>query len=177
MKKLNHILAIGCALIVLAFSADAQVYSVYTKLVDKNCRTLKTDEETGSSTRQCPGLGKWSLLTLYDDQRMSVNVVAPDRKTYELNYWSVITTAFSSLGDKAEWRVRKEKDGAITPIALIVRVNAAKSENGGKRTSYLTVAKITDGEICVTDKIGSGRNANLLARQAADESANRSCLQ
>ena len=177
MKRFNHILAVGVVLVGLAFSVDAQVYSVYTNLADKTCRTVKTDDETGSSTQQCRGFGKWSLMTLYDDQRMSVNVVAPDRKAYELNYWSVITTAFSSLGDKAEWRVRKEKNGVATPIALIVRVNAAPGGNGGGRTSYLAIAKITDGDICVTDKIGVQRNANLLARQAADEAANKPCLQ
>ena len=51
------------------------------------------------------------------------------------------------------------------------RSRAAKQEN-----SYLAVTKITPTEICVTDKILSGANANEDARRAADTAATKPCL-
>ncbi len=108
---------------------------------------------------------------------MSITVVTPDNREHSLDYWNIITRSFSSLGDKAEWRVVK-RNGKITPIALIVRVDSSeqKNLNAPKKTSYLAVAKITPEEICVTDKISPTVDANEQARQAADNSANKACL-
>jgi hypothetical protein len=106
------------------------------------------------------------------DVRMSIDVITPDGTAHELNYWSVITSGFSSLGPRAEWRMRGGR-----PIALIVRVNASENpENASQLTSYLAVAKITPREICVTDRIAPAPNANEAARTAADSSAGRPCL-
>ena len=79
---------------------------------------------------------------------MSISVVSPDNKAHALDYWNIITRSFSSLGEKAEWRVVKRK-GKITPIALIVRVDSSEQQNlnSPKKTSYLAVAKITPEEI------------------------------
>jgi hypothetical protein len=94
-----------------------------------------------------------------------------------LNYWQVITSAFSTLGEKAEWRVTKTK-GKLMPLALIVRVNASENPDDAKKvTSYLAVAKITAQKICVTDKINPGRTQNEEARRAADSAATKACLE
>lgn len=177
MKKFNGLILATSFLIVLTGSANAQTSSVYTNLAGSGCKTVETNEETGGLTQECKGFGKWTLMVLDDDSRMSVNVVTPDKKTFELNFWSVVTSAFSSLGTKAEWRVKKEASG-LTPVALIVRVNSSSDASGKTvRQSYLAVTKITGAEICVTDKIADGKNANQLARNAADNSADKSCLQ
>ncbi len=176
MRKTNLILALILTLTAIG-SAKAQISSVYTNLTKPNCRTTEMNKETGSSVQKCRGFDNWSLIILDDDDRMSINVAAPDEKKYELNFWSVVTTAFSSLGNKAEWRVRKDENG-ITPIALIVRVNATSEATGRRaRQSYLTVSKITDGEICVVEKISSQKNANQMAHTSADNSAGKPCLQ
>ena len=151
--------------------------SVYTKLVGKGCKTLTTDKETGSITQVCPGVGGYRLKVDHDDDRATITIIDPAGKEHALNYWQVVTTAFSSLGEKAEWRVIKKK-GKTTPIALIVRVNASEDpENSRKITSYLSVAKMTAQQACVITKIKPGATQNQEARRAADAAANQPCLE
>ncbi len=152
-------------LLLLASGPD----SVYTDLAQDHCKTVRIAEETGGSEQRCPGTAGYDLLVLDDDDRMSVTVVAPDGKEHPLDYWSVVTTAFSSLGEKAEWRVVQKK-----PVALIVRVNSVNPETE-RPLSYLAVAKITPQAICVTDVVPSSPTANEEARQAADSAADRPC--
>jgi hypothetical protein len=159
----------------LSFNGAAQTNeSVYTELTEAKCKTIKTGEEF--AVRSCPGVGGYKLLAADDDARGSITVVDPRGKEHPLNYWHVITPAFSYLGDKAEWRVVK-KNGKITPVALIVRVNASENqEDPNKKSSYLAVAKITPQQVCVTDKIAPGATANEEARRAADASSSKPCL-
>ncbi|PSB03329.1 hypothetical protein [Merismopedia glauca] len=151
------------------------VDSIYTNLTGSQCRQVSITEPSGSVSR-CVGFGKYKLLVLEDDLRVSVNVITPTGKTFPLNYWQVITSNFSSLGNKAEWRVSK-KQGKVSPFALIIRVNAYEfPEQPEKFRSYLAVAKITANQICVIDKIPPSANQNQLARQAADNSGNKPCI-
>lgn len=157
--------------------ASAPITSMYTGTSGKGCRTIKTYPETGDSVWRCPGVAGYQLEVAEGDLRMNITVVAPSGKKSDLNYWGVITSGFSSLGDKAEWRVQKI-NGKTTPIALIVRVNASENpETPEKTTSYLAVAKITPAKTCVTDKIGPSATANEEARRAADSAANKPCLE
>jgi hypothetical protein len=145
---------------------------VYTSLDTAHCRLLSTDPETGGALHRCGGVGGYALNVADDDARMSVGVVAPGGRVHELSYWGVITGNFSSLGPRAEWRVRGTR-----PYALVVRVNAYEDPaNPSRPTSYLAVARISARGSCVTDRIGPSANANELARRAADSSANRPCL-
>lgn len=179
MMKFSYNLLVFSAVCMINLSAGAetQITSIYTDLSGNNCKIIKEDRETGSSVRRCPGVGGFHLLIADDDSRMSISVVTPDRKEHPLDYWNVITRSFSSLGNKAEWRVIKHQE-KIAPIALIVRVNAYEHGDlaSPKNKSYLAVAKITAGEICVTRKIGPTVNANEQARRAADHSAKQLCL-
>lgn len=151
--------------------------SIYTNLSESSCKTIKVDEETGSSVQRCAGVAGYKLQVEDDDLRQSVTVITPNGKKHPLNYWQVITSAFSSVGDKAEWRVER-RGGKTVPTALIVRVNASENPDApDQKTSYLAVAKITPNEICVTAKIKGGPSANAEARRAADASANQPCLQ
>jgi hypothetical protein len=155
----------------------ARITSVYTELSGGRCKTIKEDKETGSSVKRCPGVGGFRVQVEYDDNRMSLTLIASDNKEYPLDLWNVITPAFSSLGNKAEWRVAARKDGT-TPVGLIVRVNAYEQEDPSapKRKSYLAVAKITRQEVCVTDKIDSSADANEEARRRADRATDKPCL-
>jgi len=160
-----------------ASHALAAIVSVYTDLSENVCTTLEYNEQEASSTQACEGTHGYRLLVLDGDARQSVTIIAPDGREHPLDYWSVITGGFSALGEQAEWRVLGA-DEAATPIALIVRVNAEEFEDdGGTRTvSYLAVAKITSDGSCVTDRIAPGPEQKERARQAADTSADRSCL-
>jgi len=151
--------------------------SIYTDISGSRCRTISVHRESGATVQSCPGVAGYKLEVEDDDARMSISVVAPGGKKSELSYWQVITSNFSSLGNKAEWRVTTVK-GKTTPVALIVRVNANEDpSNPQKTTSYLAVAKITAEKTCVTDKIGPGATANEEARRAADSAATRPCLE
>lgn len=157
-------------------SAASSLDSVYSDIKPGDCKTISVEKETGASVQKCSGIEGYDLLVEDDDLRQSITVLSPDGKRHPLNYWEVITTNFSSIGDKAEWRVEKD-GGKVRPVALIVRVNANENPNSpSDKTSYLAVAKITTGNICVTDKIKGGASGNEDARKAADASANKPCL-
>jgi hypothetical protein len=156
-----------------ASDSSAAIRSVYTSLGEAECRLVEQDEETGDTTSRCPGTAGYALLVHDWDARMSVSVVAPGGRTHALRYSGVVTSNFSSLGPRAEWRMR-----GATPIALIVRVNAFEDpEVPNRATSYLAVARITGGAACVTDRIPpTTPNANEAAQQAADRSASKPCM-
>ncbi|HYR08793.1 MAG TPA: hypothetical protein VEQ60_13515 [Longimicrobium sp.] len=155
--------------------ADADtgaVSSVYTSLAEADCRVIEIDEESEGSVSRCPGAAGYALKVLEGDLRQSIDVITPDGKEHPLNYWSVVSGGFSSVGPRAEWRMRGGR-----PFALIVRVNASENpEDATQITSYLAVARIAPGPVCVTDRIAPTAEANVAARAAADRSAGRPCL-
>ena len=156
--------------------AQERIVSVYSDLASSKCKTIKTDRETGASTQSCPGIASYKLLVHDDDSRQSITVITPDRKEHDLDFWEVVTNAFSSVGQKAEWRVIRDK-AKVTPIALIVRLNASEdAANPSRITSYLVVTKLTPGKICVTHRISQSAKANEAARRAADSAATADCL-
>jgi hypothetical protein len=159
-----------------ATAAADRIDSVYTDIAGSTCATLAVDEEVGASTQRCPGIAGYALLVEDDDARMSITVVAPNGEQRPLDFWQVVTMAFSTLGEKAEWRVKRQ-NGELVPIALIVRVNANEGDDPAVTTSYLAVAKITPQAACVTDRIAPAADMNLQARVAADAAAEKPCLE
>lgn len=178
MKYWFGLTCLSVTLLLSTPSARAQnrISSVYSDLAAARCRTIEVDEEVGGSVQRCAGKGGYQLLVLDDDSRQSITVIDPSGKEHPLDFWEVITGAFSSVGNKAEWRV-STLNGKLTPHALIVRVNATEDPEHPQRfRSYLAVAKITTSEICVTHKISGGARGNVAARRAADGSAKSPCL-
>lgn len=150
--------------------------SIYTDLIGRRCRTTEIYKESGGSEQRCPGVGGYRLQVNEGDSRMTITVVAPGGKRHPLDLWTVVSTAFSSVGEKAEWRV-KRNGKKVTPVALIVRFNVSNNPDDPlSETSHLTVAKITPRQICVTDTIAPSPTANEEARRAADVAASRPCL-
>lgn len=118
----------------------------------------------------------YNLIVEEGDLRTNIKVVAPGGVAHSLELWTVVSSAFSSIGPRVEWRMAK-RGAKSTPVALIIRYNASENvDNPDKTTSYLAVAKITASETCITDKILPGPNANADARRAADAAATKSCL-
>ncbi|MDT4897467.1 MAG: hypothetical protein QOH25_2544 [Acidobacteriota bacterium] len=153
--------------------AAAPISSVYTSL--SGCKLVKTGHDW--SVQACRGVGGYNIQLEYDDARESITIYSPDRQKHPLELWRVVSSGFSSVGQKAEWRVTS-KNGKVVPVALIVRFNASENpEDSTKVTSYLVVAKITPQKICVTDKIAPSATANEEARRAADASADKPCLE
>jgi hypothetical protein len=177
-SRMTNVVLLLVAVLATATTLSAQtVQSVYTDLDSRKCRTLKTTEDEGGSYEgKCPGVAGYTLIVTEGDLRQNIEVVTAKGKKHSLDLWTVVSSAFSSLGPKAEWRMTRQK-GKLVPFALIVRYNASENpEDSSKITSYLAVAKITANSICVTDKIAPGTNANELARKAADGAANKACL-
>jgi hypothetical protein len=165
-------------LLFLAVNVLAQTNSsLYTPLAEKQCKAIKgPDPQTNDYEGRCRGVGGYTLIVTEGDLRQNVTVVTPKGAKHSLELWDVISGGFSSVGAKAEWRMAKQ-DKKLVPVALIIRYNANEDpESPNKQTSYLAVTKITDTEVCVTDKVNPGANANEDARRAADDAVNKPCL-
>lgn len=160
----------------LAHAAPSRIDSMYTSLADTACKTLESSEEGGGSYKgRCPGVAGYQLNLLEGDLRQSLTVIDPQGKEFPLEFWSVVTPNFSTVGQKAEWRMKKEGSKTV-PIALIVRVNASEDpEKPEKNTSYLVVTKLTANAVCVTDVVKPSSTANHEARILADKSATVAC--
>jgi hypothetical protein len=176
--NVTHALFIAAFLLGGAITTAGQSnQSVYTSLGEKQCRTIKTAEagDDGYEGR-CRGVAGYTLLLSEGDLRQNITVITPKGAKHSLDLWDVISGGFSSLGPKAEWRMTT-RNGKPVPVALIVRYNANEDpEAPTKQNSYLAVSKITATEICVTDKILPGPEANEDARRAADTAATKPCL-
>jgi len=159
--------------------SQKEIASLYTSLETKDCQTLQVDEEIGNATLSCPGTAGYGLYLLDDNMRQSITIITPNRHEFPLNYWHVITPYFSYLGKKAEWRVTLT-NGTSKPIALIIQVNAQVQKDVDAKPetkSYLAVAKITQKEICVTDRIPLTATAIEKARTAAETATKKTCLE
>jgi hypothetical protein len=158
------------------FAQEAKIESVYTSLDTKSCKTLdQSDEGTGWYRGECKGFGGYRLQITEGDIRQSIDVIAPNKKKFELDFTGKVSLAFSYVGAKAEWRVVRENK-KLVPLALIVRFDASENpENPTKHTSYLVVSKITKTEICITDVIKPSATANEEARKLADSSSTKTC--
>lgn len=149
--------------------------SVVTPLSGARCTTVRTDPETGGTTRACPGVGGYTVLVLDDDARMSITLRAPGGAEHPLELWSTVTSAFSSLGDGLEWRVRGVGEGAA-PYALVVEVRANESPEEPERvTVRRAVAKVGPDGSCVTGRLDATATREEVLR-AADAAPGRSCL-
>jgi hypothetical protein len=178
LPDLFYFLSVLLAMVLGCVTAAAQSNrSVYTPIGDKQCRTLKSAEagDDGFEAR-CRGTAGYSLILSEGDLRQNIRVITPKGKEHSLELWSVVSSGFSSVGPKVEWRLATQ-NGKAVPVALIIRYNANEdAEAPNKLLSYLAVAKITATEICVTEKIAPGPKANEDARRAADAASSKPCL-
>jgi hypothetical protein len=180
MKRVPHRLLIvpaAAALFAAAFGpispANAQTFSSsYTSTAPKDCRTVGKPEN-GSTTQVCPGKSGLVVVISEDDLRQTVSV-GPNRlaasKEPAAETWFA---PFNSTGNTVEWRA---VDG--TPFAIIQRWLIADNndvDKAGTPTSkpVLAVTRLPPGPVCHVAYIDgqANRNANELARQAADEFA------
>ena len=179
--RAKHSLLLILTLLASCVVASAQsIQSVYTTLNGKACKTIEEDEEAaGYMLQHCPGVAGYKLEVGSQDLRQGVAVISPDGTKHELTLGYIGGGAFSFLGDKAEWRVKRVK-GKLVPIALIMRFSVTQMQppdGTQKDVPYLTVTKITPHKICLLEPQPAGRNANVEARQLADNSADKPCYE
>ncbi len=170
------VIAILTSICAVPLVAADPIDSIYTDLSSAHCRTTKVVEEAQLAVNKCAGVVGHRLLVETSDARDSVTVLTPDGKQHPLNYLQFGSGAFSSVAEKAEWRVAR-KGGKVVPIALIVRVVYDAGDGVKvKKVSQLAVAKITAENICVTDWVKGGVRGNEAARREADVAAEKPCL-
>lgn len=155
-------------------AAAAGPASVYTSLDRKACRMLEHPPDEEPSQMICPGVAGYALRITFIDAREGLAIVDPSGKAHELDFMGLISTGFSALGPKAEWRM-DSVGGARTPTALITRFTAQGED--GSQVSYLTVSKITRTRICLVKAITPGPNQNRRAREVADRAGQSACLE
>lgn len=176
-KRLIFSVTIVSLMAVAAFPQKAKIQSVYTSLDAKDCKTLESETEGAGWYRgECRGVGGYKLQLTEGDIRQSIDVIAPNKKKYELDFIGNISSGFSAVGLKAEWRVAGSGK-SVSPIALIARFNVSENpEDSTKTTSYLIVSKITKDEICIIDIVKPMDKQNEKARELADSSAAKPCF-
>ncbi|WUR11741.1 hypothetical protein E7V67_018815 [[Empedobacter] haloabium] len=153
--------------------AEEDYRFAFSPLAGKSCVTQVDDRATGARTTECPGVHGYRLHIIEDDERVTVNVIAPDRRSFALDYWGVITRGFSTLGRRAEWVIHTD-GGRSIPVAVIVRVDTLdqRDPEHPQARPLLAVAKIRRDTACVTHRIDASKpGAAALAREAASESA------
>lgn len=156
--------AFALSLLLAANPAMAEE-SAYTDLDLGECKVLKRYEEAGGFDLSCPGLPNVDVFVSEGDARMDIDFGA--RNTSFDTFGQL-----NSLGSRIEWRLRNGE-----PFAAIVRHKLQVSENGsafdhGEVLSVSTVGtKRNPGcPIAYVDAL-LNKNANTLARAAADEEA------
>ena len=154
--------------------ADAQTFSSsYTSSAPKDCRTIGKPGENGSVAQVCPGKAELVVVVSEDDLRQTVSV-GPSRaaaaKEPAAETWFA---PFNSTANTVEWRAVDGK-----PFAIIQRWMISDSEQPDKTGTpvskpMLAVTRLPPGPVCHVAYIDgqANRNANELARQAADEFA------
>lgn len=154
-----------------------KIESIYSDLAAAKCKTLESNEEEEWIVQECPGVAGYKLEVSEGDLRQTINIISPKGKKSELDFWSNVSSGFSELGDKAEWRVKKDGE-KLTPFALITRYNVSENpDKPEKTTSYLVVTKISGESSCIVEIIKPIAEANEKARISADSSANKPCLE
>ena len=159
-----------------ASASTTKPLSHYTNI--HACKIMQEDKETGGFSKFCPGILGFNLKIFSDDDRMSINVVSPDKKDHPRDYWDVVTNSFSNITGRAEWRVIK-KDGKQIPISLIIKLNTTDQQDveKPKKVPVFVITKIQEDKICVTDVIKVTHQSTIKeARKLADKSTEKPCL-
>lgn len=162
--------------LLLALSAcsgtSAQTRSVYTTLDADRCRTTEQNLDEGWISQRCPGTAGYALDVSEGDLRQTVDVVAPGGAVFPLDLGGTVSSAFSAVGPRAEWRLAGQR-----PVALIVRLGANEDVEHPERTvSRLAVARVSPRGACVVAVVQPAADMNAQARRLADRAALMPCL-
>ncbi|GAA4712587.1 hypothetical protein GCM10023325_05260 [Sphingomonas lutea] len=140
--------------------------STFTQLAETRCRLIEENKEEGPYwLRRCPGHAGWSLEWSESDLRQDLTLIAPSGAKSELGLTGAVANgAFNSIQPTIEWR----GPDARTPAALIVRMNVAAGQEGGRPDiSRLVVVRLTSSP-CPVAVVPPGPGQNARARAIAD---------
>jgi hypothetical protein len=159
---------IGLAVIFVPPPAQAKPVSVYTKIDEKNCKTVQRAKEGDGewTISRCKGRGGWQVFLDYDDAREALRLVRGG-KEYRLPHG---VGTFNSLGATIEWRASAK--GAPAGV-LIFRVRW-KDQHTKKRRARLVVVRLGAEGACIVGTVDAHMTAiNLRARRLADRHAGK----
>ena len=164
------------ALALTSTAAFAQApASAYSKASGPGCKT-KYDREGAeilSATTTCKGHGGMAVVIQDIDARIMVSYGA--RALMEPAA-SATFGPLNSIGDTIEWRIAQIK-GKSAPFATILRWRLAPPDEKGdpKPFDVLVVTRLGTGNVCHVAYVDAqaNRDANELARKAADEAARK----
>lgn len=146
--------------------------SSYTSIDQKDCVTL--DSDNMGSIQECEAFGKIGVKVIEGDIRQSI-ILTRDTDEYDLNFTGIVSSAFSTLGLKIEWRHELGKPENV--IGMIVRFEVNDNyDDLEKVSSYLVVSKIEEQEMCVIAKVIPQNNQNERAREILDTATALPCL-
>jgi hypothetical protein len=174
----QRIVPAAAALFAAAFglisAANAQTFSSsYTSTAPKDCRTVGKPGDNGSATQMCPGKSGLVVLISEDDLRQTVSV-GPNRAAAAREPAAETGFApFNSTAPTVEWRAVDGRPFAIIQRWLIADNNDLDKAGTPASKPILAVTRLPPGPVCHVAYIDgqANRNANELARQAADEFA------
>jgi len=154
-------------------SAGAQTFSSsYTSTAPKDCRTVGKARD-GGATQVCPGQSRLVVVISEDDLRQTVSVGTTQAAAAKEPAAETWFAPFNSTGNTIEWRAADGK-----PFAIIQRWLLSDNEDVDKSGTpvnkpMLAVTRLPPGPVCHVAYIDgqANRNANEVARQAADEFA------
>ena len=155
--------------------ANAQTFSSsYTSTAPKDCRPVgKPGDIDGSTTRVCPGKSGLVVVISEDDLRETVSV-GPNRAAAAREPAAQVWFGpFNSTASTVEWRTVDGEPFAIIQRWLIADNDDPDSNGRPTAKPVLAVTRLAPGAVCHVAYIDgqANRNANELARRAADEFA------
>ena len=146
--------------------------SSYTSIEEKDCIALDSDDM--GSIEECESFSGIGVKVIEGDIRQSI-ILTRNKKEYALDFSSMLSSAFFSLGLTIEWRHELTKPKSIK--GLIVQVEVSDDyENLDKVSSYLLVSKITKDTICIVAKISPQKEQKEIAREILDTREDLACL-
>jgi len=169
MRKIFS-LAAGLLLLALAPARADEIESAYTKIDLKKCPLIdKNDDEGPWALWRCDGYEGRPVFVMEGDLRFFIWF--DERETNE-RIRDQTLAPFNNLGKGVlEWRLRRGPQGVAEPFATIIRYYTARE--GKPEGQVLVVSQIKPGATCHIAYVDAlaNRDANVLAREAADEYA------
>ncbi len=153
--------------------AGAQTFSSsYTSTAEKDCRTVGKPRD-GGATQVCPGKSGLVVVISEDDLRQTVSVGPTQAAAAKEPAAQTWFAPFNSTGNTIEWRAADGKPFAIIQRWLIADNDDVDKSGTPASKPMLAVTRLPPGPVCHVAYIDgqANRNANEVARQAADEFA------
>ena len=174
MLRVSSVFTFSAVLLGLApgaAQAQSGFTSFYSDLNFEECLVLEADDFGVSWS--CPGYKGFPLMVQEGDLRFSLSY-GFNPQDNSVGFQTL--PPFNHLGEKLEWRLSNAL-GRWFPVATIVRYYTADPETGEDKGQVLVVSQIAQGNSCHIAYVDAlaNKNANELARQAADKAGDFDC--